>query len=96
MAPNLETRLIRSLQNANRDYELISPGDRILLAFSGGKDSFCLFQLLHKAFIEDESFKPPPAIYPLFIDLGFSSPTWDRIKVCSGPRNTYHVMEAHS
>lgn len=78
MALNLEIRLIRSLKNANRDYELISPGDSILLAFSGGKDSFCLFQLIHKAFIEDVSFNPPLTIYPVFIDLGFLSPALDK------------------
>jgi tRNA 2-thiocytidine biosynthesis protein TtcA len=78
MTPNLETRLTRSLLNANQDYELISPGDSILLAFSGEKDSFCLFQLLNKIFIEDISFNPPLTIYPVFIDLGFSSPTWDK------------------
>ena len=78
MAPNLENRLIRLLQRANREYELISPGDRILLAFSGGKDSFGLFRLLHKGFSEDGEAPSSFTLFPVLIDLGIPSATWDR------------------
>ena len=76
MKSDLETRLLCSLQSAIHDYNLISPGDRLLLAFSGGKDSFGLFHLLHKAFVKEPSIHPPVIIYPVFIDLGFTSASW--------------------
>ncbi|MCA9633263.1 MAG: tRNA 2-thiocytidine(32) synthetase TtcA [Myxococcales bacterium] len=43
---NAGRRLSRQLQQTIRDYELIAPGDRILVALSGGKDSYTLFDLL--------------------------------------------------
>ena len=42
----LENRLYRGIRETCEGYELLAPGDRILVAMSGGKDSYTLFHLL--------------------------------------------------
>ncbi len=39
----LKRRVLRTLQH----YDLVAPGDRIMVCLSGGKDSYTLFDLLH-------------------------------------------------
>jgi len=39
--------LIKRINKANRDFDLIADGDRIAVAVSGGKDSLTLLELLH-------------------------------------------------
>jgi tRNA 2-thiocytidine biosynthesis protein TtcA len=43
---HLETRLARSMASAINDFQMIAEGDRILVAVSGGKDSYTLHHLL--------------------------------------------------
>ena len=44
----LETKIIRLINRANREYHLINAGDRILVALSGGKDSYSMMWALTK------------------------------------------------
>ncbi|MGE0327344.1 MAG: tRNA 2-thiocytidine(32) synthetase TtcA [Polyangiaceae bacterium] len=43
---NAGKRLTRQLQQTIREFELFAPGDRVMVALSGGKDSYTLFDLL--------------------------------------------------
>ncbi|MCA9645087.1 MAG: tRNA 2-thiocytidine(32) synthetase TtcA [Polyangiaceae bacterium] len=43
---NAGKRLTRQLQQTIREFELLAPGDRVMVALSGGKDSYTLFDLL--------------------------------------------------
>lgn len=42
----LQKKLLKQLARASERYHLIEPGDRILVAVSGGKDSFAMLDLL--------------------------------------------------
>ena len=44
----LERRLLRAVSQAVRDFDLIEEGDRILVAVSGGKDSYTLLHVLQR------------------------------------------------
>jgi tRNA 2-thiocytidine biosynthesis protein TtcA len=44
----LESRLMKAVGQANRDFDLIKPNDRILVALSGGKDSYGMLWVLQK------------------------------------------------
>lgn len=46
MNERLERLLYRTVRETCERYELLAPGDRILVAMSGGKDSYTLFHLL--------------------------------------------------
>jgi len=44
----LEKRLLAAIARASIDFRLLEPGDRVLVAMSGGKDSFGLLHLLRE------------------------------------------------
>jgi len=48
LADRLGYWLIRKINKANRDFGLITHGDRIAVAVSGGKDSLTMLELLHR------------------------------------------------
>ncbi len=48
VARRLEHRLYRDVRETCERYQLLAPGDHIMLAMSGGKDSYTLFYLLTK------------------------------------------------
>jgi tRNA 2-thiocytidine biosynthesis protein TtcA len=45
----LEKRLAHEMGRCIADYQLIEPGDRVMVAISGGKDSYTLLHLLERA-----------------------------------------------
>lgn len=47
-ARRLEKNLYRQVKDTCEDYQLLAPGDRIMVAMSGGKDSYLLFHILHQ------------------------------------------------
>lgn len=44
----LESRILKAVIRANRDFSLINEGDRVLVALSGGKDSYGMLWALQK------------------------------------------------
>jgi tRNA 2-thiocytidine biosynthesis protein TtcA len=64
----LEKQITRKVGKAIEDYNLIEDGDRIMLAHSGGKDSWTLLHILKKL------QKKAPVKFDIFVatvDLGF-------------------------
>ena len=47
-ARRIEKLLYRSMKSTCEQYELLAPGDRVMVAISGGKDSYTLLHLLHQ------------------------------------------------
>jgi tRNA 2-thiocytidine biosynthesis protein TtcA len=45
----LEKELARELGRCVADFDLIAPGDRIMVCMSGGKDSYTMLHLLERA-----------------------------------------------
>jgi len=69
---NAQKRLRRFIRNRTEkailDFDMIQPGDRVLIGVSGGLDSWCLLQMFHEGLgrlIRDFSF------LAVHIDLGF-------------------------
>ncbi|KAH0573137.1 tRNA 2-thiocytidine biosynthesis protein [Spironucleus salmonicida] len=65
---SLYKRLDKAFGMASGDYGLLKEGDRILVAMSGGKDSYTLFHLL-KSFQQRVPFKYD--VFPVTVNTGF-------------------------
>jgi tRNA 2-thiocytidine biosynthesis protein TtcA len=63
-----ERHILRLCGTAIKNHEMISDGDRILVAFSGGKDSFAMLDILGKLLV-----KSPVkfTLVPVMIDPGY-------------------------
>lgn len=48
MASRTERQLLRQFRKTSEEYELLKPGDRIMIAVSGGKDSYGLLHLFRE------------------------------------------------
>ncbi|MBN2723354.1 MAG: tRNA 2-thiocytidine(32) synthetase TtcA [Deltaproteobacteria bacterium] len=73
----LEKRILRKIGNLNREYNLIRPGDNVVLGVSGGKDSLALSVLLQK--LKERA----PFVFnfsALTLDTGLSSDSKDALK----------------
>lgn len=79
----LKKRLLRRVATASRDFSLLAPGDRVVVALSGGKDSYALMLLLdgvrRKVPFELE-------LVAVHVDQGFPRSAADPIRAWCGDR----------
>jgi len=69
MAQNIHEFIRKNIELAVNDFQMIQPGDRILVGISGGADSFTLLKVLsgRKIFIPQDI-----TLIPAYVDLGFA------------------------
>jgi tRNA 2-thiocytidine biosynthesis protein TtcA len=100
-ARRLEKLLYRQVKETSETYQLLAPGDRIMVAMSGGKDSYVLFHLLHKL-----APRLPFAVELIAVHLDQQQPGYDgaglrRYLEASGrpfeilSEDTYSVVTSH-
>lgn len=78
VAKLLEKRLVARVAQASRDFELLEPRDRVLVAVSGGKDSLTLLRVL-RLLCERTPF--PFSLMAVTVDQG--QPGFDRERLAS-------------
>lgn len=54
----------KKVQDYIREYEMLQPGDRVIIALSGGADSVCLLSILHRLRILWDSGAAADSEYP--------------------------------
>ena len=70
-------KLLSYTRRAINDYDMISPGDKIAIGISGGKDSLTLLYAMSKL----KKFYPIPfEIEAITVDLGFKDFDTSRLK----------------
>lgn len=67
-----EKRLMHHMGKAIADFNMIQNGDRVLVCLSGGKDSFTMLRLLHKA-----RLRSGKDFHMMAFTLDQSQPGWD-------------------
>ena len=70
MSLKIPKHLIRTIQRAVVEFELLSPGDKVLVGLSGGKDSLFLLYTL-TVFVKHLPF--PVKVGAITVDMGFKS-----------------------
>jgi tRNA 2-thiocytidine biosynthesis protein TtcA len=97
---HLGRRLLGQLSQASRDYGLVEPGDHILVAISGGKDSYTLLDLLrqlqarvpfHFSFVAVNIDQGHPG-YPLHVLRGYLEEQRYPFEIVQ--EDTYSVVKA--
>ena len=73
-----ERQLYRRMRSTCEEYELLAPGDRILVALSGGKDSYTLLALLSRL-----TARLPFAVELIAVHLDQRQPGYDGAKLVS-------------
>lgn len=66
-----ETVLLKNMDRAIRDYDMLEENDKIVVGISGGIDSLALLNLLH--IYPEASFGFFINLFPVYIDLGFGN-----------------------
>lgn len=86
----LEKRLAHEMGRCIADFELIEPGDRVMVAISGGKDSYTLLHLLERA---RRRAPVPFEIVAVHLDQG--QPGYDGVPLRAWLRDngyTHHIL----
>jgi len=93
MRLTLPRGLVRTLQRAVIEFDLLAPGDRVLVGLSGGKDSTFLLYAL-SVFVEHLPFHVEIAAFT--VDLGFKKTDemdWSSLEeLCKDLNVSYHVQ----
>jgi tRNA 2-thiocytidine biosynthesis protein TtcA len=87
---SLEKRLAHEMGRCIADFELIEPGDRVMVAISGGKDSYTLLHLLERA---RQRAPVPFEIVAVHLDQG--QPGYDGVPLRAWLRDngyTHHIL----
>ena len=86
-------KLLSYTRRAINDYDMISPGDKIAIGISGGKDSLTLLYAMSKL----KKFYPIPfEIEAITVDLGFKDFDTSRLKeYCESLGVNYTVCKTH-
>ncbi len=81
MSRRLERLLFRNIRDANLKYGMITSGDRVAVAMSGGKDSLCLLYMLKQLL----TYSPLEfELVPLYLDLGWDNDLSEVSEFCAG------------
>lgn len=77
MSKKLHEFIRKNMELAINDFEMIQPGDRILLGLSGGADSFTLLKMLsgRKVYVTNDF-----ELIVVHIDLGFTAPDYSHLE----------------
>lgn len=84
-------KILSAMRRAIQDYNMISPGDKIAVGVSGGKDSLALLSAL-AAFRRFS--KAPFEVVALTIDMGFPNTDFSEVeKLCRELSVEYHIKK---
>ena len=86
-------KLLSPIRKCIRDYQMISPGDRVVAGVSGGKDSLALLRLLSE--LRDHS-ATPFELLAVTLDLGYEEMDFSLVAgLCKQLNVPYTIRETH-